>query len=161
MPTIKIIPMPGKSIPGEKGDPGPRGYQGDQGFPGLNGASAYEIAVQNGFVGTEQQWLDSLNGNANTGDFTFTESTLNTTGDMTIGVTGVPGQINLSAYAGVNIQTSAEFGLYVNGVIPENKVITQSDLVTTLSGATGSFVSNDNKTVTVVNGIITSIEEII
>lgn len=27
---------------------------------GQNGASAYELAVENGFVGTEQQWLDSL-----------------------------------------------------------------------------------------------------
>jgi hypothetical protein len=27
---------------------------------GVNGKSAYEIAVQNGFVGTELQWLDSI-----------------------------------------------------------------------------------------------------
>lgn len=27
-----------------------------------DGASAYQIAVANGFVGTEQQWLDSLKG---------------------------------------------------------------------------------------------------
>ena len=27
---------------------------------GLTGKSAYEIAVQNGFVGTETQWLNSL-----------------------------------------------------------------------------------------------------
>jgi hypothetical protein len=31
---------------------------GERGFPGK---SNYEIAVDNGFVGTEQQWLDSLN----------------------------------------------------------------------------------------------------
>jgi len=30
------------------------------GAPGANGASAYEIAVQNGFVGTERQWSASL-----------------------------------------------------------------------------------------------------
>ena len=29
---------------------------------GADGASAYEIAVENGFEGTEQQWLDSLKG---------------------------------------------------------------------------------------------------
>ena len=29
---------------------------------GTRGYSAYEIAVQNGFVGTEQEWLDSLVG---------------------------------------------------------------------------------------------------
>ena len=35
------------SVTGEKGDPG---------------ASAYEIAVQNGFIGTETEWLASLKG---------------------------------------------------------------------------------------------------
>ena len=29
---------------------------------GKNGMSAYEIAVKNGFVGSEQEWLDSLKG---------------------------------------------------------------------------------------------------
>ncbi len=33
---------------------------GDDGDNGTPGASAYEIAVNNGFVGTEQEWLDSL-----------------------------------------------------------------------------------------------------
>lgn len=30
------------------------------GETGQNGKSAYEIAIENGFVGTEQQWVDSL-----------------------------------------------------------------------------------------------------
>lgn len=33
---------------------------GQDGAAGADGLSAYEIAVENGFVGTEQQWLDSL-----------------------------------------------------------------------------------------------------
>ena len=36
------------------------GCDGDDGAPGADGKSAYEIAVDNGFVGTEQEWLDSL-----------------------------------------------------------------------------------------------------
>lgn len=32
----------------------PKNYRGDKGL------SAYEIAVLHGFVGTEQEWLDSL-----------------------------------------------------------------------------------------------------
>ncbi|MBE0577696.1 MAG: hypothetical protein IH613_17595, partial [Desulfuromonadales bacterium] len=36
------------------------GCEGDDGAPGAPGASAYEIAVENGFTGTEQEWLDSL-----------------------------------------------------------------------------------------------------
>ena len=35
---------------------------GGQGPAGADGLSAYEVAVNNGFVGTEQQWLDSLRG---------------------------------------------------------------------------------------------------
>ena len=33
-----------------------------QGVPGVRGASAYEVAVKNGFSGTEKEWLDSLKG---------------------------------------------------------------------------------------------------
>lgn len=33
-----------------------------EGAGGLQGKSAYEIAVDNGFIGTEQEWLDSLVG---------------------------------------------------------------------------------------------------
>lgn len=78
MPTIKIVPFPG--VPGPNGPQGPRGYQGDTGLTGpagAPGASAYEIAVDNGFEGTEQEWLDSLGGSSGTAeiaDFVFTTS---------------------------------------------------------------------------------------
>lgn len=39
-----------------------QGLQGEAGQDGADGDSAYEIAVANGFVGTEQEWLDSLQG---------------------------------------------------------------------------------------------------
>lgn len=35
-----------------------------QGTPGVRGASAYEIAVTNGFKGSEEEWLDTLKGDA-------------------------------------------------------------------------------------------------
>lgn len=38
------------------------GTPGTPGEPGKDGLSAYQIAVQNGFVGTEQEWLASLKG---------------------------------------------------------------------------------------------------
>jgi hypothetical protein len=40
----------------------------------------------------------------NTGNFVFDENEVSTNEDMTIGVNGVPGTINLSAFAGVNLQ---------------------------------------------------------
>ena len=39
---------------------GPEGPQGIQGIQGPEGKSAYEVAVENGFIGTEEEWLASL-----------------------------------------------------------------------------------------------------
>lgn len=47
---------------GPKGDPGEPGEDGDPGADGDDGDSAYEVAVANGFVGTESAWLASLVG---------------------------------------------------------------------------------------------------
>lgn len=49
---------------GVGGSPGPAGPAGPEGDPGPAGDSAYDIAVDNGFVGTESEWLDSLVGPA-------------------------------------------------------------------------------------------------
>lgn len=61
--------LPGENgLSGPQGLTGPRGLQGlqgIQGIPGLNGAnglSAYEIALSEGFVGSEIEWLLSLIG---------------------------------------------------------------------------------------------------
>lgn len=54
---------------------------------------------------------------ANTADFTFEASTMSTNEDMDINVLGVPGVITLSAYAGVNVQTHADFGLTTNKIV--------------------------------------------
>jgi len=54
-----------QGIPGIPGIPGTDGADGAAGLPGANGtdgASAYEIALANGFSGTEAEWLDSLVG---------------------------------------------------------------------------------------------------
>jgi len=47
---------------GPQGEPGPAGADGADGADGMDGASAYEIAVANGFVGDEAAWLASLVG---------------------------------------------------------------------------------------------------
>jgi hypothetical protein len=47
---------------GADGFDGADGANGDPGFPGTPGADAYEVAVNNGFVGTEAEWLESLVG---------------------------------------------------------------------------------------------------
>lgn len=58
-----------KGEKGEKGTDGTNGVNGKDGTNGDDGASAYEIAVSGGFVGTEAQWLESLHGEkGDTGD---------------------------------------------------------------------------------------------
>ena len=47
---------------GATGPQGPAGINGTNGTNGTNGSSAYQLAVANGFVGTEAQWLSSLVG---------------------------------------------------------------------------------------------------
>lgn len=51
-----------KGDPGEQGPPGDTGEQGPQGIKGEDGSSAYEVAIENGFEGTEAEWLESLKG---------------------------------------------------------------------------------------------------
>ena len=41
---------------------GPRGPQGIQGIPGETGPSAYDLAVEEGFEGTLEEWLENLVG---------------------------------------------------------------------------------------------------
>lgn len=58
-------PAGANGLPGPKGDRGADGLlgaKGDTGERGKDGKSAYEIAVEHGFVGDESQWLESLKG---------------------------------------------------------------------------------------------------
>lgn len=56
MPMISGPP----GVDGQPGEDGVDGLPGDDGTDGADGKSAYEIAVENGFVGTEAEWLESL-----------------------------------------------------------------------------------------------------
>lgn len=55
-----------QGLPGEPGtgstEPGPEGPAGQDGVDGIDGRSAYEVAIENGFEGTEEEWLASLEG---------------------------------------------------------------------------------------------------
>jgi len=51
-----------KGDPGDDGLPGAPGTNGTNGDDGDDGLSAYQVAVNNGFVGSESAWLASLQG---------------------------------------------------------------------------------------------------
>ena len=65
------------------------------GLPGNDGDSAYQVAVNNGFVGTEQQWLDSLIGPAGADGADGADGAQGPQGDPGIGIPtgGTGGQI--------------------------------------------------------------------
>ncbi|MEN3168736.1 hypothetical protein [Gluconobacter sp. OJB] len=51
-----------KGAQGDTGPAGPTGAQGIQGIQGPQGDNAYQVAVANGYSGTESEWLSSLQG---------------------------------------------------------------------------------------------------
>lgn len=58
----QVIDADGNPVTGGEGGAGTQGPKGDPGEDGADGESAYEIAVAAGFVGTVEEWLDSLVG---------------------------------------------------------------------------------------------------
>ena len=82
-------PQGPQGAPGVQGEPGPQGMQGEQGpvghqgeqgeqgpagQDGAPGKSAYEIAVEDGFTGNVQEWLESLKGEPGEDGFSPTVS---------------------------------------------------------------------------------------
>ena len=98
------------------------GELGGGGGSGTAGKSAYEIAVDNGFVGTETEWLESLKGAEGTNGATFTPS-VSATGDLswsnddgkenpaTVNIKGVKGDRGDS---GVTTPINGFFTMYVD-----------------------------------------------
>lgn len=94
---------------------GTNGTNGTNGVDGSTGKSAYEIAVDNGFVGNEQAWLASLHGqdgtngtNGTNGQDGVTPHIDSTTGNWFIGNTNTG--VKAGAYS-VQILTQAEYDL--------------------------------------------------
>jgi hypothetical protein len=137
MTVIKIVPMPGS--PGPQGERGERGLQGNPGENGLAGASAYQIAVGNGFSGSEAQWIASLVGPK--GD----------KGDT--GNAGSPGLTGASAY---QIAISNGFSGSETEWLESLKASQTSGTYTPVLSGTGLTVTNNQATghYTVINNIV-------
>jgi hypothetical protein len=57
-----VGPQGEQGVQGAQGEPGGQGDPGVAGEDGEGGASAYELAVAAGYIGTESEWLASLKG---------------------------------------------------------------------------------------------------
>ena len=75
----------------------------NEGGAGVDGLSAYQIALQNGFIGTEQAWLDSLVGV-----------------DGSDGIQGIQGETGLTGSNGIDGATGAKGDSGIQGVKGDN-----------------------------------------
>jgi hypothetical protein len=107
---------------GATGPQGPQGLQGIQGVAGVNGVngtngrSAYEIAVLNGFVGTETQWLLSLVGATGPQGIPGTNGANGATGPQgQIGLTGPQGPQGIQGPAGSDGATGSQGPIGLTG----------------------------------------------
>lgn len=101
------------------------------GIDGANGKSAYEIAVENGFSGTVEDWLESLKGTAEGNEFSVQELPLK----VTVGQNADYETINealeyLSAYYPMYKQGGVEFTVEIQGgtIINEQIMVDKIDL---------------------------------
>ena len=76
--------------------PGTPGPQGPTGPAGADGDSAYQVAVNNGFIGTEEAWLESLQGTNGVDGINGTNGLDGVKGDT--GATGATGATGYNAY---------------------------------------------------------------
>ncbi|MFE0472423.1 right-handed parallel beta-helix repeat-containing protein [Streptomyces sp. NPDC058947] len=147
---IEYVPVPGP--PGPAGPPGADGTPG--GPPGPEGPSAYEVAVQNGYVGTEAQWLASLHGQQGEQGEPGEPGPAGPPGES--GPPGAPGEAGSSAYEiavangfqGTEVQWLASLEGEPGSPGPEGASAyqvavsngfqgTEADWLTSLQGATG------------------------
>lgn len=83
--------------------------------PLARGASAYEIAVANGYVGTEEQWLESLKGEKGDKGDPFTWDDLTT--EQKKELTGPPGADGYTPVKGTDYFTKSDKTELVNAVL--------------------------------------------
>ncbi len=99
-----------KGEKGQDGTNGTNGIDGTHGLDGDDGLSAYQIALNNGFVGSEIEWLESLKGadgqNGIDGkDFTYADFTP----EQLALLKGADGQNGLDGKDGVNGTNGKDF----------------------------------------------------
>ncbi len=100
--------------PGEKGADGTNGTNGTDGEDGTNGQSAYELAVVHGFVGTEEEWLDSIVRGASAYDVAVEQGFVGTEADWIAslkGATGDDGVDGQDGQDGINGKSAYELAV--------------------------------------------------
>jgi hypothetical protein len=135
---------------------GPEAIQGEIGPAGLdgeNGASAYEIAVANGFDGTEQQWLSSLIGPPGTDGAPGRDGI-----DGVNGVDGEQGDKGDTGDRGLQGEVGPQGVGVVTATVNEsgNLIITLTDTSTVDAGSVTANIGNINFTSSTIDTVDSS-----
>ena len=126
-------------------------YNGTDGLDGAPGLSAYEIAISNGFIGTEGEWLESLNGTDGTGLVNSVVAGANVTVDSTDPTSPVVG-LGASVTTQGNTFNGAEqlVKLGVDGKLPvlDGSNLTGIDGLPDQTGFAGKYLKTDGTVAT-------------
>lgn len=83
---------------------GQNGKDGDPGKPGSDGKSAYEVAVENGYEGSEEQWLASLKGEKGADGTAKIETIEGTAEKPTITTTEIINKLDANTVTVINLK---------------------------------------------------------
>lgn len=100
------------------GGTGSAGSKGDKGDKGDAGLSAYQVAVQDGYKGTEAQWITSLKGATGPAGGVGPKGDVGPTGlQGAAGAKGATGDKGATGAAGTNATTTAAATQTANGLM--------------------------------------------
>ena len=129
-----------------------KGEKGDKGDKGDKGKSAYEVAVENGFVGTEEEWLANLKGDqgdkGDKGDSATIQVGIVTTG-MEVSVTNTGDEHNavfdfvLPSTTGATEETPGIMKLYNTVGENEDGGMTQKSVTHAINDSASSISAED------------------
>ncbi|NBU81384.1 MAG: DUF1566 domain-containing protein [Flavobacteriaceae bacterium] len=122
---------------GPIGPIGPAGAAGTNGTNGTNGSSAYQIAIANGFVGTEAQWLASLKGEQGLQGLPGTNGTQGPAGPA--GTNGAPGTPGTNGQGGVTT-AGADIAIAGTGTVADPYVVSSKIYTIGLWPELGGYV---------------------
>lgn len=109
-----LTPEQKESLKGDTGDTGPEGPQGVPGEQGEAGKSAYQLAIDLGYVGTMEDWIASLHGQDGAPG---AQGEKGETGEQ--GVQGPPGAKGDTPIRGTDYWTAEDQTAIVNAVVAQ------------------------------------------
>lgn len=117
----------------------------------VRGYSAYTIAVQNGFEGTEKEWLESLKGGSTSSRITSLDDTKIAVSGAFVMAVGIPTYVNdVSVYSEYGL---TETGWYLFCRIVSGNSNVKSSAETTVDGAAGCIISDGHIDVAIRFGV--------